>query len=177
MFKTRKVAGATPTERNSLYIAWKIIKIRLEIWNVSHTNLSSVKFGTFSEVGEWKKQVCHFVMLLNCFQPYFVNFCAKNIVKLIVLTGSEYLCYNFQIIYYHIDIVAFTLHTPSLSLLVKLLFIEFKAINVNSVTWKFGTYKTKVQGSHLQWSKTDAKWLSYHCVTTVTVLWRNCSDL
>jgi len=51
-----------------------------------------VKFGTFSAVGEWKKQVCHFVMLLKCFQAYFVNFYVKNIVKLIVLlTGSEYL--------------------------------------------------------------------------------------
>lgn len=103
MFKTREVAGAMPTERNSLDIIWKIIKIQLEIWNVLHTNLSCVKFGTFSAAGEWKKQICHFVMLLNCFQPYFFNFYAKNIVKLIVLlTGSEYLYCNFQIIYYHI---------------------------------------------------------------------------
>jgi hypothetical protein len=62
MFKTREVAGATPTERNSLYITWKMIKIQFEIWNVSHTTGSCVKFGTFSAVGEWKEQICHFVL-------------------------------------------------------------------------------------------------------------------
>jgi hypothetical protein len=110
-----------------------------------------VKFGTFSAVGEWKKQICHFVMLLNCFEPYFINFYTKNIVKLIViLTDSEYLYYNFQIIYYHMVILAFTPHISSLSLPVKLLSIGFKAINVKSVTWKVGTYKTRVQKSYLQ---------------------------
>jgi len=86
-----------------------------------------MKFGTLSAVGEWKKQICHFVMLLNCIHNYFVNFYAKNIAKLIVLLiGSEYLCYNFQIIYYHIVILAFTPHVSSLSLPVKLLFIDLK---------------------------------------------------
>ena len=55
MFKTREDAGVTPIENNSLYIPWKVIKTKLEIWNVLHKNLSCVKLGTFSAVGEWKK--------------------------------------------------------------------------------------------------------------------------
>lgn len=114
-------------------------------------NLMYVKSGSFSAVGEWKKHICYFVTLLNCFQPYFVSFYATKIVKLIVLvTGSEDLYYNFQIIYYHIVILVFAPHISSLSLPVKLLFVEFKAINFKSLTWKFGTYKTRVQRSYQQ---------------------------
>lgn len=34
-----------------------MIKIQVKILNVSHTTLLYVKFGTFSAVGEWKKQI------------------------------------------------------------------------------------------------------------------------
>lgn len=59
----------------------------------------------------------------------FVNFYAKRIVKLsVLLIASEYLYYVFHIIYYHIVILVFTPRISSLSLAVKLILIEFKAI-------------------------------------------------
>ena len=59
----------------------------------------------------------------------FVKFYAKRIVKLsVLLIASEYLYYVFHIIYYHIVILVFTPRISSLSLAVKLILIEFKAI-------------------------------------------------